>query len=70
MVSRSDRQDMAHVFADIYAELYADKSERSSLITNSGEISPFTREELVEQVWGLKNGRAADSAGVVAEFVK
>ena len=72
----SDRQGIADVFATFYENLYSRKhcpGEAGITSSSSGEqsdIPPVTAEEVRTQVKKLKKGKAADSAGIVAEMFK
>ena len=74
----TDRQGIADVFCDFYEKLYTSRISSDTYIAQSGSITstastyipPFQRAELVAELAKLKNGRAADSAGICAEFLK
>jgi hypothetical protein len=72
--AKYDRQEIVDVFAQFYEALYAKRTtatprERDCSRTSS-RIPRITWEEVRAQLATMKNGKAADSAGIVAEMVK
>ena len=68
---QTDRKTIADIFADFYEQLYSSAEQPRSDIT--GEVSslpPFTMNELVQAVKGLKRNKCADAAGIRAEMLK
>ena len=71
-----DRQEIVDVFASFYETLYAKRgagAERSQLRPNTSsnhQILAITGQEVEKQLMSMKNGKAADSVGIVAEMVK
>ena len=72
------RQGIADVFASFYEALYQQKGEATAHTTpapsatqrDTNPIPSFTPTELDKGIKQLKNGKAADSAGIVAEMIK
>ena len=68
---QTDRKAIADIFGDFYEQLYSFAEQPRSDIT--GEVSslpPFTMNELVQAVKGLKRNTCADEAGIRAEMLK
>ena len=70
---KTDRQDIADVFADFYADLYASRElsavERTPTEVNH-EFNAISPEEINDQLKLMANGKGADSKGVVVELLK
>ena len=74
-VRQTDRQDVADVFADFYAELYAcrnsGKEDESQWDSGGyGTIASITTEDLRTQLGKMAGGKCEDSRGVVMELLK
>eukprot|EP00959_Pyramimonas_sp_CCMP1952_P057384 1197797-Pyramimonas_sp.AAC.1 len=69
-----DRQSIANVFADFYQALYQDIHKNGNPYkqdSSADAIMPdFTGDELDHVLRGLKNNKAADQNGIVAEMLK
>eukprot|EP00973_Karenia_brevis_P065793 9143239-Karenia_brevis.AAC.1 len=66
------KDEIAEAFATFYEQLYTSKrvnSHSSDNIVSAGSIS-FQNEELRTALRKMKNGKAKDTAGVVAEMLK
>lgn len=71
--AHSSKEGIAEVFAMFYENLY-DSKRPSGLQHSRGDTSPaappFTTEELLRALRRLKNGKAKDCQGIVAEMLK
>jgi hypothetical protein len=69
---RSDRQQIADVFADFYEQLYGCRSNTDDVLTvaDSADLPPITVAELQKQLKAMRNRKGADSRGIVAELLK
>jgi exonuclease III len=68
-----DRQEIVDVFASFYESLYAKRaSVRKMEVPNTANntIARITAEEIRKQLCQMKNGKSADTAGIVAEMIK
>ena len=69
-----DRQEIVDVFASSYETLYAkrvaDPSQSRTKKSSNYVIPPITTQEVEKQLMSMKNGKAADVVGIVAEMVK
>ena len=72
MHMQTDRQTIADVFANFYAELYTSKTVGldAPYAEMDETISPFSRCELDKALEELKAGRSPDSSGVLSEMLK
>ena len=68
----TDKEGIANVFADFYAELYRALLPKATKLNH--EITktpdPITQEELANALKQMKRGKASDEAGVAAEMLK
>jgi len=73
---QQDRQSIADVFATFYEQLYNDTQKHTDnghqpwRDDKGNHIPAFTKQELHKALRQLKNGKAADSNGIVAEMLK
>ena len=74
--TQTERKRIADVFAEFYEELYAaqpvetDRVDTNEVLNSETEqIPPFTKDELVKAVRTLKTDRCPDSAGIKAEML-
>ena len=69
-----DREGIADVFASFYADLYKSRgtSDDGSAPTRRehSAIEPFNHKELDEALRAMKNEKAKDKSGIVAEMLK
>ena len=75
--TQTERKRIADVFAEFYEELYSaqpvetDRVDTNEVLNSETEqIPPFTKDELVKAVRTLKTDRCPDSAGIKAEMLK
>ena len=73
--THTDRQSIADIFADFYAELYSSKFPRTSLQQahtheNLSPIQPFTNNEVSAEIKNLKNNKTEGSDSIIAELTK
>ena len=77
-IRRTERQDIADAFAKFYETLYreghfVDEFDKSSSDTDEDageEVKPINKEEVRDSLRNMKNNKAMDSAGLVAEMIK
>jgi hypothetical protein len=71
---QSDRQAIANVFADFYADLYAHKDEELNgpLVEEETEerVEAFTVQEAIAQLGSMAKGKAPDASGLVVEMLR
>ena len=72
---KSEKQEIADVFATFYEELYRTRREggRDSgtyACRNAGAIAAFTPEELADALKQMKSGKAGDAGMIFAEMIK
>ena len=73
-----DRKGIADIFADFYESLYAQKEAdiqhdmtgKQNTTDATSDIPPFTPDELAKAMTQLRNGKASDKAGIIAEMLK
>ena len=67
---KTDRQDIANVFADFYEALYASAhAEGTTTPANQGAVDKITGEEVAAQIKKVSKNKCADEAGIVPEII-
>ena len=67
---RTERQEIADVFAEFYENLYNSIAEPKQFTQPRDNIPPFTMSELNKAISQLKLGKAPDAKGLRAEMLK
>eukprot|EP00973_Karenia_brevis_P047834 6639642-Karenia_brevis.AAC.1 len=68
-VEKTDVEDIAEVFADFFSELYSGEGSDFPVRGSFAEVTPITPKEVRTQLKKMRNGKAADERGVIAELI-